>query len=151
MKTWVALICRERFKGKRQSENVAVAAKQRGVKHRKKRFKTHKIVEVPVVNEKSKHFRLASQFWCVSCLTKIAGYGGGSRARLEGLTCFQSKRPPQAKARINRAWATIKKYEDVNGDPLYAQLSQWVRNLLEDGDIESNPGPSGIRMQAYSL
>ena len=70
-------MCSARFEGKKKSENVSAAAKRRGGVHRKKKFKTHTIVEVPVVHEKSKQFRSTSQYWCVSCLTKLAGYGGG--------------------------------------------------------------------------
>ena len=84
-------------------------------------------------------------------LAKVAGYGGNSPAQLDRLTCDQVKALPGAKRRINRAWPALRFKNTNDGAPLQVnQLSQWVRDLLQDGDVEPNPGPT-IKMATINL
>ena len=62
--------------------------------------------------------------------------GGGSRVRQEKLTCVESGKLPQTRARILAAWERLEGCEHVHTQPC-----EWVRRLVEDGDIEWQPGP----------
>ena len=131
---------RKAHKGRSKPSSVKTSL-ERAFKARKKAFPTHKIVAVPCTSAKAKAARLANEYWCVGYLVRLAGYGGCSRVRVEKLSCAQSKKLAFPKTRVRLAWARLKGRKDIDGQPLYPQLSQWVRNLLEDGDVERQPGP----------
>ena len=97
---------------------------------------------MPVTSDKAVAYRRVFEFWCVNCLTKVGGYGGGSRVRHEKLTCAQSRKLPHTRARILAAWKRLEGRADVSGVLVHVQASEWVRRLVEDGDIERQPGPS---------
>ena len=44
---------------------------------------------------------------------------------------------PRQQARLRRQWFALQHRVPTNGEPLWPQLSQWVRDLVEDGDVES--------------
>lgn len=75
-------------------------------------------------------------------MSKLGGYGGGSRVRREKLTCKQAKKLFQSDVRVRAAWKKLKRKTTIDGQPVALQISEWVRNLVEAGDIEPNPGPS---------
>lgn len=62
---------------------------------------------------------------------------------------------PRQQARLRRQWFALQHRVPTNGEPLWPQLSQWVRDLVEDGDVEPNPGSSSSassrRMPAKQL
>ena len=124
------------------SPNVAKASASRATAYRAKAFKTHTLVEVPSDHPSAKKYKRQNEVWCTECLTKLGGYGGGSKVRHLKLTCKQSKRLPQKQQRIKAAWKRVGKKTCTDGTPIVRKVSEWVRNLLDDGDIESNPGPS---------
>lgn len=93
---------------------------------------------------KAGQFRHKVQFWCTQCLAKVGGYGGsGGKSNNKNLTCSQLRALPQQQARLRRQWSALKHKTPANGEPLWQQLSQWVRDLVQDGDVEPNPGPGG--------
>ena len=139
--TWRGLMVSKAIRGRPKSAKVREQSKARGFAFRAKQFRTHNLVEVPANQKRAGKHRRPSEFWCVTCLTKLGGYGGGSRARQEKLTCAKTRKLPQAKQRANRAWKGLKNRSTVQGKPLRELLGSWIRNLLEDGDIEPNPGP----------
>ena len=128
------------------SKNPKVARQSRikAEKLRKKLWPGHDLVEVYCQCPKASFHRNPTQFWCVGCTAKLAGYGGGSRPRDEKLTCHQVKKLAQAKQRVRRAWAIIKDLKTVDGKPLKPRLHSWVRDLIEEG-IEPNPGPDMLK------
>lgn len=123
---------------------VARQSRTKAEKLRKKLWPGHDLVEVYCQCPKASFHRNPTQFWCVGCTAKLAGYGGGSRPRDEKLTCHQVKKLAQAKQRVRRAWAIIKDLKTVDGKPLKPRLHSWVRDLIEEG-IEPNPGPDMLK------
>ena len=120
---------------------VARQSRTKADKLRKKLWPSHDLVEVYCQCPKASFHRNPTQFWCVGCMAKLAGYGGGSRPRDEKLTCHQVKKLAQAKQRVRRAWAIIKDLKTVDSKPL---KHSWVRDLIEEG-IEPNPGPDMLK------
>lgn len=59
----------------------------------------------------------------------------------------KTSKTPGAANRVRRAWKSLRLTKNIDGS-LFSihQISDWVRNLLDDGDIESNPGPHQIPM-----
>ena len=141
-KKWKAKMVSVRFKGKKKSTDFSSKLSDHSAKERTKKFATHKVVKVPVTSEKAAEYRRDLEFWCMNCLTKVGGYGGGSRVRHEKLTCAQSRKLPHTRARILAAWKRLEGRADVSGVLVHVQASEWVRRLVEDGDIERQPGPS---------
>ena len=124
MSKWRGMMMKKAHTGRSKPSSVKTCL-ERAFKARKKAFPTHRIVAVPCTS--------ANEYWCMGCLG-LAGYGGSSRVRVEKLAF--------PKTRVRLAWERLKGRKDIDGQPLFPQLSQWVRNLLEDGDVERQPGPS---------
>jgi hypothetical protein len=141
VKTWKAKMCSLRFAGRPKTQRHTAALTRRGAETRQRLYPTHSLVEVLALDTKAAAFRSPSQFWCRQCLAKLGGYGGNSKAQNEKLTCAQVKALPKAHIRVRRAWGQIQHRPTKDGQPLWEQLSPWVRNLLEDGDINRQPGP----------
>ena len=119
--------------------------KEKHDKQRRERFPTHNIIEVSITSVRAAAYRNPRQFWCLECLGIIGGFGGNSKARDPQYTCQQIKDTPRAGNRVKRAWKSLKNAKNLDGSPVTIhQVSEWVRNLLDDGDIESNPGPQDI-------
>lgn len=109
---------------------------------RQQKWPSHDLVAIYNTSEKAAKSRHVKEFWCLSCLGKLAGYGGNCVIRNQQLSCQQAKELPGAQNRVRRAWKCLQHKVQANGQPLSVlQCSQWIRNLLCDGDIESNPGP----------
>ena len=142
IKKWIAAMVSKRHKGTKKPE-TSEPTRARADAFRAKFFKSHQVVEIPSPCPGAAKFRRSSEFWCVVCLTKVGGYGGGCRVRHEKLTCRQSQKLPQAKQRINAAWTKLKNCKTVDNQDILPLVSPWVRSLLDDGDIEANPGPGG--------
>ena len=142
IKKWIAAMVSKRHTGTKKPE-TSEPTRARADAFRAKFFKSHQVVEIPSPCPGAAKFRRSSDFWCVACLTKVGGYGGGSRVRHEKLTCRQSQKLPQAKQRINAAWTKLKNCKTVDNQEILPLVSPWVRSLLDDGDIEANPGPGG--------
>lgn len=124
---------------------VANMQKEKHDKSRRERFHTHTLVEVLIPSERAAAYRHPRQFWCLECLGKVAGYGGNSKANDPKFTCQDIKDTPGAANRVRRAWKSLRLTKNLDGSPFSIhQVSEWVRNLLDDGDIESNPGPHQI-------
>ena len=151
MKKWRGAMMRQCHQNRPKPASVGRAARRRGAEARARKFPTHQLIEVPDLRESAKKYRRSSQWWCIECLTRLAGYGGGSRARLENLTCSQCKALPAPKQRMQRAWQHLQGKRDVEGNLVLPQASEWVRNLVEDGDIEPNPGPDAHHESHHEL
>ena len=147
---WKAAMMSKRHKGTRKPES-SQQNRTRADAYRAKWFKSHQIVEIPSPCPGAAKFRRQNEFWCVACFTKVGGYGGGSRVRHEKLTCRQSQKLPQAKQRVNAAWKKLKKCKTVDNEDILPQASTWVRSLLNDGDVEANPGPSNRCLSCVSV
>ena len=164
---WRGLMCSARFKGKKKSAAVGEAAARKAEKARKKRFKTHKPVELDLtgcnLNLRKGESR---QWWCSECLQVLAGYGTNYTRKL--LSCAQAKKDPKGPRRVKIAWNLVLQRD--SSLKLQGQVSDWVsaivgtradapfskvpkhnkalvtykrEKLLWDG-VEPHPGPSGV-------
>ena len=142
-KRWQAKMTSKRYKGVKKADTYSVKLAARNKRNREKKFASHEVVQVPVTatHAAAASFRHRYEYWRVNCLTKLGGYGGGSKVRQLKLTCAQSRKLPHAKARIRAAWKRLEGRSSESGDLVHNQVSAWVRNLLEDGDVERQPGP----------
>ena len=76
-KRWLAKMVSVRFKGKKKSAACSRKHSDNSAVVRNKKLATHKVVKVPAKSPKAASFRLGFEYWCVDCLTKVGGYGGG--------------------------------------------------------------------------
>ena len=148
---WKKALASQKFKGKAKTQTLVDACKRRGIEYRKRQFPSHDIVEIICQDGKAKKHRRTSQFWCMGCATKLGGYGGGSKTRHDKLTCKQSQKLSNPRQRVARAWQVLKGRVTTEGDPVEQRIHVWVRNLLEDGDIEANPGPSAASTSRHGI
>lgn len=155
-KTWQAKMCKSRVTGTKNT-SVSQCQKKKFDAFRHQKFKSHLIIEVKVDDlPKAASFRNRLQYWCTHCLAKVGRYGGSSgKSPNKGLSCSQMRKLPRQQARLRRQWFALQHRVPTNGEPLWPQLSQWVRDLVEDGDVEPNPGSSSSassrRMPAKQL
>ena len=156
-KTWMGLMAKQRFKRVRKGDNLKKAAVKRHDATRKRKFKTHRPIELDLSQEELGATKNGTprQWWCADCLHIIAGYN----ARPKTSTCAQNRRSQRAPHAVAYAWKTLQKRNNIeplrralgpwvkkqlgltSSDPAPAS-SSWQRDLTEDGDIEAQPGPS---------
>ena len=123
---WMSLMCSARFKGKKQP-HVSAAATKRHDKARKKRFKTHKPVELDLSDQYDNMPKGESrQWWCSECLQVLAGYGTNYNRKL--LTCAQAKKDPRGPRRVKLAWKLV--LERDHEHKLQGAVSKWVRSIV---------------------
>lgn len=121
-----------------------VSQKQRefAAKKRRRLWKTHEVVEVVDSSEKARHYRHTAQFWCIACASRVGGYGGNNRVMSEKLTCAKAKKLPQQRQRCQIAWKCLQDKKTPDNKPVRDLLHSWIRDLVQDGDVEPNPGPT---------
>ena len=151
IKKWKNIIVSRATKGKPKGAKLKAAASRRGKESRKAKYETHKVVAVPVASARAAEFRRANEYWCVHCLTKVGGYGGGSKVRIKGRTDAQSKALPKPRQRIRAARKRLENRFITAGEPVLQQVSQWVRDLVKDGDVESHPGRDAASLRCASV
>ena len=92
-------MCSARFKGEKKSAAVGEAAVKKADKARKKRFKTHKPVELDLTGcNLSLRPGESRQWWCSECLQVLAGYGTNYTRKL--LSCARAKKNPKGPRRV---------------------------------------------------
>lgn len=66
----------------------------------------------------------------------LEGIGKLAGPAMKKITCGQVKQLPNAKQRVK----CMKAGKPADGSPAFPRLTQWIRDLLADGDLEANPG-----------
>ena len=80
--------------------------------------------------------------WCVACASRVGGNGGNNRVMSEKLTCDKAKQLPQQRQQCQIAWKCLRDKKTPDNKPARDLLHSWIRDPVQDGDVEPNPGPS---------
>ena len=150
MQKWRQMLRTTALKGvPKKSPRIAEAAKKTAAKKRQKNLKGHVVFDFAADPEKTTRWGEKSQWWCANCLQLLGEHGHSKRNLVPG--CKTARKQKGTPVRIRRAWKVLKQRPEAVELRKKALENAWIRDLVEDGDVESQPGPSALDLMTDGL